>query len=262
VDTLANRLASARVFDLSQPYYPGMPHHPAHPPYLFGLTKLHGDYNLPANGSSSSDAIACGSHCGTHIDALSHFSCGGFWFGGKPVEQSSTTGMQHHSVEQIGPILRPAVLLDICGAQGNIPLDPSFVVGPEHLDAAVREQNVTIAPGSIVLLRTGWGQFWRDARRFINEVRGPGPARAGAEWLSSKGIFAAGADTVAFEHVPDAAMPVHIHLLVESGIHIIECLNLEELAAQRIWTFTLAAAPLKLTGATGAPIVPLAVCDA
>jgi kynurenine formamidase len=54
-------------------------------------------------------------------------------------------------------------------------------------------------------------------------------------------------------------MPVHVHLLVESGIHILECLNLEELAAAGAWTFLLVAAPLKIRGATGAPVRPLAI---
>ncbi len=58
---------------------------------------------------------------------------------------------------------------------------------------------------------------------------------------------------------PSASMPVHVHLLVESGIHIIECLNLEELAAAGVSTFVFLAAPLKVRGATGAPMRPIAV---
>ena len=113
--------------------------------------------------------------------------------------------------------------------------------------------------GDVVLLRTGWAVYFGDPAKFISEVRGPGPAIAGARWLSDKGVFAAGSDTVAFEKVPDPSMPVHVHLLVESGIHIIECLNLEELAAARQYVFTFIAAPLKIVGATGAPVRPLAV---
>jgi kynurenine formamidase len=55
-------------------------------------------------------------------------------------------------------------------------------------------------------------------------------------------------------------MPVHVHLLVESGIHIIEALNLEELARDRIYEFVFVAAPLKIRGGTGSPIRPLALC--
>jgi kynurenine formamidase len=92
-------------------------------------------------------------------------------------------------------------------------------------------------------------------------VRGPGPALASAQWLSARGIFAAGSDTVAFEKVPDAGMPVHVHLLVERGIHIIECLNLEELAAAGAAEFLFVALPLKLEGATASPIRPIAVLE-
>jgi kynurenine formamidase len=54
-------------------------------------------------------------------------------------------------------------------------------------------------------------------------------------------------------------MPVHVHLLVQSGIHIIECLNLEQLAAERCHAFLFTAAPLKIRGGTGSPIRPLAI---
>jgi kynurenine formamidase len=71
-------------------------------------------------------------------------------------------------------------------------------------------------------------------------------------------VFAVGSDTIAFEKVPSADMAVHVHLLVESGIHIIEVLQLEELAKDRVREFTFVAAPLKIEGATGAPVRPLA----
>jgi kynurenine formamidase len=54
-------------------------------------------------------------------------------------------------------------------------------------------------------------------------------------------------------------MPVHVHFLVDRGIHIMECLNLEGLAAARVYEFLFIAAPLKIRGATGSPIRPLAV---
>ncbi len=79
-----------------------------------------------------------------------------------------------------------------------------------------------------------------------------------ARWLSERKIFAAGSDTVAFERVPNPAMPVHVHLLVESGIHIIEVLNLEELARAQVYEFLFVAAPMNIRGATGAPVRPLA----
>ena len=70
-----------------------------------------------------------------------------------------------------------------------------------------------------------------------------------------------GSDTVAFEKSPAPEMPVHVHLLVESGIHIIECLNLEELAADGVAEFLFVGVPMKIRGAKGAPLRPLAVVE-
>jgi kynurenine formamidase len=245
-----------KVYDLAQPYFTGMPHHPTHPPFLFSLVKRHGDFIGPAGHSSAAESIALGGHVGTHIDALCHYSCGGKLHGGQDVEnvQSYAGGIEKLSVDTIAPIFRRGVLLDIAGAT-ILPED--FEIAPAHLDAATK--NVEIRPGDVVLLRTGWATYWNDPRRFISGVRGPGPALAGARWLSDRGIFAAGSDTLAFEKVPAPGMPVHVHLLVEAGIHIMECLNLEELSAARVYEFLFVAAPLKIRGATGAPIRPIAV---
>jgi kynurenine formamidase len=255
------QLAAAKVYDLGQPYFTGMPHHPVHPPFLFGLVKQHGEYVGPGGASSASDAIAMGSHVGTHIDALCHFSCGGKLHGGVEVAgaQSYTGGLRNYSIDTVEPIVRRGLLLDIAGREGFDALPRDFEITPAHLDGAATAQGVEIQPGDVVLLRTGWAQYFGDPARFIAEVRGPGPALAGAKWLSARGVFAAGSDTVAFERVPDPGMPVHVHLLVESGIHIIECLNLEEMAADKAYTFLFIAAPMKIRGATGAPVRPLAL---
>jgi len=248
-------LSGARIYDLAQPYFIGMPHHPSHPPFLYSLVKQHGEYVGPIGNSSAADAIALGSHVGTHIDALCHFSCGGKLYGGENAAdaQSYAGGLTQHSIDTIAPILRRGVLLDVAGAN---PLADDYTITPDDLARAAR---VEIRKGDVVLIRTGWARYFGDAKRFISEVRGPGPAIAGARWLSERGVFAAGSDTVAFEKVPDPSMPVHVHLLVESGIHIVECLNLEELAAAGVAEFLFVALLLKIRGATGSPVRPVAV---
>jgi kynurenine formamidase len=258
---LLESLRKATVYDLGQPYFVSMPHHPVHPPFLFSLTKMHGDYVMPNGGSSASEAMALGGHLGTHIDALCHFSCGGKLHGGHDVAaaQSYSGGMARLSVDTLPPIARRGVLLDIAALESVPILPAAFEIKPEHLEAAVRAQGIEIAPGDIVLLRTGWGAFFEDTARFESQMHGPGPGEPGARWLSGKAIFAAGSDTINFELVPSRTMPVHVHLLVESGIHIVECLNLEQLAAARVYEFAFIASPLKIRGATGSPIRPFAL---
>jgi kynurenine formamidase len=261
MQTLLDQLAAANVYDLAQPYFTGMPHHPTHPPFLFSLVKQHGEYIGPAGHSSAADAIALGTHVGTHIDALCHFSCGGKLYEGTEAAavQSYQDGVSKFSIDTVGPILRRGVLLDVAGLHSGAPLPVDFEITPTHLDEAVRAQKVEILAGDVVLLRTGWSVYFEDPKKFISEVRSPGPALRGAEWLSNRRVFAVGSDTVAFERLPDPAMPVHVHLLVEKGIHIVECLNLEDIAAARVYEFLFIALPLKIRGATGSPVRPVAV---
>ena len=259
------------VYDLAQPYFVGMPHFPTHPPFLFGLTRKHGDMLLEGNVSSSADAMALGGHVGTHIDALCHFSRDGKLHGGiqAAAVQSDHGGFSELSVDTVAPILRRGVLLDIAAEMkpetNSDALPADFAITPEHLERALKTAKTAVEPGDVVLLRTGWARFFPDASRYVtgsqggHAVTGPGPELDAARWLSEREVFAAGSDTIAFEKVPAARMPVHVHLLVESGIHIIEALNLEELSRNRIFEFVFVAAPLKIRGGTGAPVRPIAL---
>jgi len=120
--------------------------------------------------SSAADSIALGSHVGTHIDALCHFSCGGKLYGGMEAAlvQSNAGGIREHSVDTIAPILRRGVLLDVAGQLNMDALPTDFAITPEHLKAAARAE---IQSGDVVLLRTGWARYWNDAARYITGAR-------------------------------------------------------------------------------------------
>lgn len=272
---LLEAIRRRKVYDLAQPYFVGMPHFPTHPPYLFGLTRKHGDMLLEGNASSSAEAIALGGHVGTHIDALCHFSCDGKLHGGIQASavQSDHGGFSELSIDTVAPILRRGILLDIAAEMrletNSDTLPADFAITPEHLERTLKTAGTTVEPGDVVLLRTGWARFFPEASRYVtgghdgkpggHAVTGPGPELEAARWLSERGVFAAGSDTIAFEKVPAASMPVHVHLLVDSGIHIIEALNLEDLSRNRIFEFAFVAAPLKIRGGTGSPIRPIAL---
>lgn len=74
-----------------------------------------------------------------------------------------------------------------------------------------------------------------------------------------KGAAYVGSDTVALEKTPSANLPVHVILLARNGIHIIEVMYLEELAADRVYEFLFMVSPLKIRGGTASPVRPVAV---
>ena len=90
-----------------------------------------------------------------------------------------------------------------------------------------------------------------------------GRLHGGIDALDAQGAALAGADTIAFEVLPPgrghALLPVHRILLVESGINIIELLQLEQLSGGGPREFLFVLSHLNIVGATGAPARPLAV---
>jgi kynurenine formamidase len=102
---------------------------------------------------------------------------------------------------------------------------------------------------------------WPDADAFIDDE--PGLDLRGAEFLARSGAVAIGADNVGLERHPSGDpenwQPVHTYLLAEAGVPILELVYLEELAAAAVYEFAFVGACLKLRGATGSPIRPIAL---
>ncbi len=254
-----------RVFDLAWPMFIGMPQSPNHPRYFHSLPRRHGDMVRADGGSAANDVIITGTHVGTHIDALAHVSHEGRLHGGRDAVAAGVGGRyQELGVHTIAPIVRRGVLLDIPAVRGKDSCEPGYEITVTDLEAAVARQGTPIRPGDVVLIRSGWGQRFDDANAYQGLADGvPGVGADGARWLAAKRVHAAGADTIAFERLAPGAghalLPAHRILLVEHGIYIIEALALEELAAAAAYEFTFVLSPLKLVGATGSPVRPLAL---
>jgi kynurenine formamidase len=208
--------------------------------------------------------MTLGTHTGTHIDALCHVAAEGRLHGGLDAERASRGGrFAALGTETIAPIVARGVLIDAGLLLGVDIVPPEQRIGARELEQACNEIGVTIGPGDVALVRTGWARHIGDAETFVGRQTGvPGVDESGAQWLADRGVRAVGADTIAFEHVapgPSPLLPVHTLLLVAHGIHIIEVLNLEHMARDHVTEFVLIAAPLRIVGATGSPFRPLGI---
>ena len=258
---LAAALGSARVFDLEQLRYAGAPSHPAHVPGFHYFLHRHHAAGAPEARTGASGIVVMPEHSGTHIDALAHQAENLMLHGGVHVDSGVQTsaGFRVLGIDKMAPIVGRGVLLDVAGAHR---LEPEHAITPEELQRAAAAAGVEIQGGDVVLVRTGYGALWGEPDQYL---RAAGVSAAGSRWLAERNVRVVGADNVAWDVVgpTDAelgvTLPGHVLLLVRSGIPIIENLNLEELSAAKVYEFGFVCLPLKMRGATGSPVRPIAM---
>ena len=269
-----SRIASGRVYDLSVDYAIGMPSWQAvgDPRYQFWLTHsprgtiVDDPVNVGRGAnqrvSYTGDAISMYTHTGTHIDALNHFGLNGrIWNGFAADEHLGDRGWTRAGAETIPPIVARGVLLDVAAAKGLDVLPPNYRISADDLRQALRRQGVALQAGDVALIRTGRMRAFASGAAYMSEP--PGLSLAAARFLvEERGVASVGADNLSFEsfppEVPGNWIPVHTYLLAQQGVTIMEVVNLEDLARDRVYEFAFIGASLKLRGASAGPMRPLA----
>jgi kynurenine formamidase len=252
-----------RIFDLAQPMRRGMPQSPNHPAYTHSLVRRHGDMVRGGGGSAANDILVTGTHVGTHVDALAHVSQDGLLHGGVvAADVQSDAGFARLGIDEFPPYVGRGIFLDVARVHGVEVLPPGYEVTAADLTAA--SGDLEINPGDAVLIGTGWSRLFHQGQTFLGTSTGvPGPGEEAARWLAGREIAVTGAETIAYERIAPgaghASLPVHRILLVEAGINIVETMLLSGLADAGVTEFQFILAPLKLVGATGSPVRPLAV---
>ena len=205
----------------------------------------------------------------THLDALSHYFWDGQMYNGRPASAvTSRRGATEHAVTSAGDgIVGRGILLDVAAVRGVDWLEPGDAVMVEDLEAAEKVQRVEVGRGDLVLLRTGYGARVRSKGRDATQDVG----RAGwhvscLPWLHQREVAVIGADTAQDVHpsgYPGLRSPVHAVGIVAMGLWLIDNCDLEPLATACTdhdrWEFLLSVLPLRLAGATGSPVNPVAM---
>jgi kynurenine formamidase len=261
---LLDTAAAHRIYDLAEPLSAATPHSPSHPGVTVAMLRRHGDTVREDGGSSAFEMLCLGGHTGTHIDAFCHASIDGTMLGGADI--ATHNGVYPVlGVETIEPFFCRGVLLDVPAALGQEAMHAGQPITAADLERTADLAGVEVREGDVVLVRTGrpLGRFADIDDPAARQPGVPGVDASGAHWLAERKVRASGSDTIAYEWLPPgkgvANMPVHTLFLCRAGIHIIEVMQLEELARDKVYEFLFVAAPLKLVGATGSPLRPLAI---
>ncbi len=217
----------------------------------------------------SEDVLTLATQCATHWDALAHSSYGGVIYNGFAASTVSADGAARCGIHRLGSVVSRGVLLDVARALGRDVLEPGYPIMPGDLDAARELAGVTLAPGDIVLVRTGQMVHLAPERRDLVAYTWPSPGLTieTAEWFHHHDVAAVATDTLVFEVYPsqheDAYLPVHLLHLVEMGLTqgqnwVLDALA-EDCAADGRYSFLLDATPLPLTQGLGTPLNPVAL---
>ena len=278
IDDLIRTVKGVRVFDLSFTWNDQSPVLNLNPPYSFALNRTHKMTHeifgqVPGSRVSWASEIMffSGQHGSPTLDAIGHIGRDLKLYGGVDAVAATATpggigaslGIDHFPVDLM---FNRVVLLDVArqlaGGRPD-PLAPGFEITAAHLDATAKAQGVEVKPGDSLLIRTGWGQYFgKDNARFLGE-QSQGPGQDAARWIIDRKIRLAGNDTATFEKRPAAygreLFSVHMMLLADSGIYIMENANLEPLGDAKVGVALLVITPLKIQGGTGSPLRALAL---
>jgi kynurenine formamidase len=294
--TDASRLAAlklvtqGKVYDLGLPYDRYSYKWPGHSPgEIMSFRSPAGvrsqkdlAFTTPEGGNTGitawhSNAIFMNDNVATQIDGLGHITHGPkneFYNGFTSDEWGGDFGVRKADVTTIPPIVARGVLVDVAGFKNVEALPSSYEITVADIEGALRAQNVDVTPGTVVLLRTGtaryWGENGRDHAK-IGQHDSAGIGLTAAKWLvEEKGALVVGSDTSGLEYVPPKPAdsqavggsfnPVHVYLLVQQGVHILEFNNLERLAADRVYEFAYILTTNAIRGTVaGTALRPLAL---
>ena len=241
----------------------------------------------------SDEAIMLYSQYSTHWDGFAHkgalFDADGdgiaekVSYNGFSLVDAAGRGLQG----EIGAVNLSVAEMAVTGVQGRAVMvdlrhhfkDERVAITWEMLERVMQDDAVTVEKGDILCIHTGLGQLIREADgKLDNSIKTQCAVLDGydqrlLEWIADTGVAAIAADNLAVERsstlgadprLPHRGpqLPLHEHCLVKLGIHLGELWYLTELAAwlrkNRRSRFLLTAPPLRMPGAAGSPVTPVA----
>lgn len=209
---------------------------------------------------------------GTQFDALGHVGYRGdgpmeddtFYNGFKGSEVYATNGLKKLGIENVSPFFTRGVLIDVADYKGVERLEPGYEITVADLQGTLSRQGVSIQEGDVALIRTGHSKLWDvDGDAYYDWTIQPGIGVLAAKWLVDQKVVIIGSDNIGVEVIPFSEgatkWPVHLLLLKDSGVHILESMDLEGLYEDKLYEFAFIFSPLPIKGGTGSPGNPIAI---
>jgi len=231
-------LAGVRVVDLSYAYDESTLYWPTSPS-AFELEVLH-QGPTDAGFFYSANSISTPEHGGTHLDAPFHFSGDGWTVDQIPIER----------------LIGPAVVVDVADRALD---DSDYRLAVEDVERWEANHG-EVPEGAIVLVRTGWGAKWPDAKAYLGDdtpgdpsnLHFPGYGEQAAHWLvNERAVAVLGIDTASIDHGPSRQFLAHQAAAAGNVPALENIANLDQLPPTGAWVLAL---PMKIGGGSGGPV--------
>lgn len=258
----ARLIKTGEVIELGQMLHDAMPFFG---PRVFNMQVKRSNWSTASNPRAANEEIVTTElgQVGTQLDGFAHQSIGNDLYNCFSMDEVATrTGFSKLGIEKTGALITRGVLVDVAALKSVEMLGERYEITAQDLQDALKKQNLSLQAGDAVIIHTGWGLLWgKDNPRYYRTQ--PGIGIGAAEWLARQNPMLVGSDTCCVEVNPNPdpklTSPVHQILLAANGIHMLESLKLDELASKRAYEFAFIAEPLKIRGATGSTIAPVAI---
>ena len=276
--TAEKRVAAAKLvrtgksFDLSLPFDkdgPWLPDGWRFNP-IHKMTLLPGDSaGAPDGCISADDMVIMGLQAATQWDGLAHVGYHDRFYNDVPARAvNSFVGAARNGYEHVvNNLTTRGVLLDIPRAKGVDRLEKSYQITEADLLLAEEKQGITVGTGDVVLLRTGWMKYFHEGNKEQFNKESPGPFLDTCRWIHSREIAALAVDQTNGEvwpcPIPKSIIPFHQVVIRDIGLTLGEMFDLEALAddcaEDGVYEFLFTGPGLKVTGAVGSPVTPIAI---
>nr|MDT0667211.1 cyclase family protein [Micromonospora sp. DSM 115978] len=138
----------------------------------------------------SDDVVTMALQAATHWDALAHASYDGRIYNGFPAASVTAAGAAHCGIDKVGPLVGRGVLLDVARVHGVDRLPGGHAITGADLDAAAELGRVTVAPGDVVLVRTGQMQLLHRRKKVEYMAPTGGLSLRSVEWMRDHDVAA------------------------------------------------------------------------
>lgn len=253
---------TGEVIELAFPLRPDMPFPGGR---MYNLTTKRTALPAGPNRRGGNEEMVMGEmgQVGTQFDGFSHQTIDDKVYNCRTVDSIATrNGFTAFGIEKVGTLITRAVLIDVAALKGVPVLPDSYEITVADLEQALKAKNLTLQPGDAPIIHTGWGTNWtKDPAKYVRV--NPGLGTAAAEWLARQDPMMVGMDVapISVTPSPDGKLnnPAHQIFLAVNGIHLLENLKLDQLLAAGWSEFALVLQPVKMTGATGSTVAPVAI---